>query len=696
MNRFNRIFFCFFLCLGYKAQAQEKKYENEQEKFAIIEQRVEWFAENAGEEEPDLNAVFDHLLHYIDHPLNLNQATKSDLKELSLLNDVQINDLLRHIELNGKLISIYEIQCLPSWDMVLIEEVLPFVFVTDRFSQPHITVDQLLKGSTQEIYLRWGKVLENQKGYMPSDLTGQPVYLGSNDRLYTRYRYKSGNYLSIGFTAEKDPGEEFFRGSQKNGFDFYSGHAFLRDVSIIKHLAVGDYLLSFGQGLTMGMGAAIGKSASSLSVKRTAYKVKPYTSVDENLFLRGGATTLKFKALETTFFFSSKKIDANISRDTLEGQDDDIVVSSFVNSGIHATKNDLADKDVMQETITGTHISYGKRTFELGTTVYNVNYSGELNRSFDYYNQFDFNGNNNLVAGIDYMAIVKNLYFFGETSMSKSKGLGSINGVIIGLDPKLGLTIMHRLYQRNFHNIYSNAIAEASRPSNESGLYIGAEMKPNPRWIINTYADMFESKWLRFDVNAPSRGHEFVGQITWKPNKQTELYFRYRNRTKQFNTDVTVNDIEYLVNQNQSNYRVNLVHKIGKNIALHTRFEQIVLSREDEPTQFGYLAFQDIFYKPLSSPISFNLRYALFNTDNYDARVYAYESDVLYYYAIPSYYYKGSRIYFNIRYQYKKWFDVWLKIGQWLYDNRTVVNSGNDEITGNKKTEIRLQMRFSF
>ncbi|HYG52084.1 MAG TPA: hypothetical protein VD905_14330, partial [Flavobacteriales bacterium] len=93
---------------------------------------------------------------------------------------------------------------------------------------------------------------------------------------------------------------------------------------------------------------------------------------------------------------------------------------------------------------------------------------------------------------------------------------------------------------------------------------------------------------------------------------------------------------------------------------------------------------------------SFNIRYAIFDTDDYNSRLYAYENDVLYYYYIPSYYYKGSRIYTNVRFQYKKWLDVWLKVGQWLYDNRTAVGSGNDEITGNKKTEVRLQVRISF
>jgi hypothetical protein len=266
----------------------------------------------------------------------------------------------------------------------------------------------------------------------------------------------------------------------------------------------------------------------------------------------------------------------------------------------------------------------------------------------------------------------------------------------MSLDPKCGIVLAYRYYQKDFQNNYTNAFAEATFPFNERGLYMGIEIKPTTKWIINGYADMFNSEWLRYNVNGPSKGNEYLAQITYKPNKQTEIYFRFRQRTKEYNTDVDVNDIRYLSATQQTNYRINLLHKVSKTLTLHSRIEQLVLKPEEEPVQYGFMALQDIIYKPLSSPFSFNLRYAVFNTDNYDTRIYAFENDILYYYAIPAYYYRGSRIYFNVRYQYKKWFDAWIKIGQWLYDNRTTIGSGNDEILGNQKTEIRAQIRFSF
>lgn len=679
--------------------SQKKNYETEEEKTQVVEQRIEWLAENLGDEQPDLTVLFDRLMHYISHPLNLNSASKADLAELTLLNAIQIDELLAHISKNGRLISIYEIQCLPSWDIVTIENVLPFVYVTDNFNQPHLTFSQMIKASSNELYLRWGKVLEDQKGYLPDPVTGETKYLGTNDRLYTRYRFKSGNNISIGFTGEKDPGEQFFRGTQKNGFDFYSGHIYIKDIGIIKHAVVGDYLAAFGQGLTMGMGVAFGKTASSLSVKRQVFKIKPYTSVAENTFLRGAATTVKIKDVDVTVFYSSKLNDANVTAyDSANNnlQDDGVIVSSFQTSGLHTTLNEVADKNAIRENVVGGNVSYSKRTYEIGATFYHVNYNGMLNKNLQPYNQFDFNGRSNAVGGIHYAALVKNFHFFGETSMSQNKALGTINGVMVGLDPKLGFVLLHRYYQKDFQNLYANAMAEGSRPVNENGLYYGIEFKPGARWLLNAYADMFKSEWLRFGVDAPSKGNEYLAQLTWRPNKQTEIYVRFRQRNKEFNTKTTDSPIDYLVNVSQNNYRFNLSHKINKNLSIHTRYEQVVIHREDAPANIGFLAFQDITYKPPMSAFSFNMRYAIFNTDNYDSRIYAYENDILYYYSIPAHYYKGSRMYFNVRYQYKKWLDIWFKIGQWMYDNRPTVGSGNDEIKGNTKTDFRLQVRFSF
>jgi len=108
-------------------------------------------------------------------------------------------------------------------------------------------------------------------------------------------------------------------------------------MGVLKSAALGDFQAQFGQGLVFWSGLAFGKSSDGVSIKRNAQGLRPYTSVDENRFLRGGGTTLKFGKVEVTAFGSYKLLDANVSTaiDTLTEQEE--TVSSIFSGGFHRT-----------------------------------------------------------------------------------------------------------------------------------------------------------------------------------------------------------------------------------------------------------------------------------------------------------------------------------------------------------------------
>jgi hypothetical protein len=109
-----------------------------------------------------------------------------------------------------------------------------------------------------------------------------------------------------------------------------------------------------------------------------------------------------------------------------------------------------------------------------------------------------------------------------------------------------------------------------------------------------------------------------------------------------------------------------------------------------------FLAYQDVVFKPKSKPYSFTARYALFDVETYNARVYAYENDVLYYFYIPAYYKVGSRFYLTARYKYRKKFDFWIRYGVWNYRNEETILSGLEEIQGNIRSDVKVVFRYLF
>ena len=93
-------------------------------------------------------------------------------------------------------------------------------------------------------------------------------------------------------------------------------------------------------------------------------------------------------------------------------------------------------------------------------------------------------------------------------------------------------------------------------------------------------------------------------------------------------------------------------------------------------------------------PFSANLRLQYFETDDYDSRLYAYENDVLFSYSIPVFYNQGYRYYLNINYDITRKFSAWVRIAQTVNSGQSSIGSGLDEIKGNRKTELKLQMLY--
>jgi hypothetical protein len=91
-----------------------------------------------------------------------------------------------------------------------------------------------------------------------------------------------------------------------------------------------------------------------------------------------------------------------------------------------------------------------------------------------------------------------------------------------------------------------------------------------------------------------------------------------------------------------------------------------------------------------------NLRLQYFETDGYNSRIYAYENDVLYYYAIPVFFNKGWKYYLNISFDLDSRISFWLKWAQTIYNNQKSIGSGLDEISGNSRSEIRVLTRVNF
>ena len=705
--QFQKVFFTItFLLLSFFSYAQEPIPSEVPATLSPlpqeeIETKIEEIGESTENEEIDYSTLLESLSYYQQNPLNLNSATREELERLILLNDLQISALLNHINKNGKLLRLEELQAIEGFDLATIRNILPYVKISEGLERDLAYFKNMFKYGKHQVMVRYQRVLQDQKGFLPPSSPTSSYYLGSPDKIYTRYRFTYGNRISWGFTAEKDAGEEFFTGSNSadkwyqpyKGFDFYSAHFFARNIGFIKAIAIGDYQAEYGQALLMWSGLAFGKSADVLGVKKNGLGLKPYTSVNENLFMRGAAVSLGYKKFKADLFYSNLNVDASIT--AVDSLDQVQEFSSFQESGYHRTLTEIKNKNRLNRQIIGTHISYKTRKLELGATALQTTFGADLVKRNSLYNYHEFTGKELFNYGVDFSYIHRNYVVFGEAGRSDNGGNGLVAGILASLDPKVNVGILHRNYDKNFHALSGNSIAESDN-NNEKGTYLAFTTKPAKAWTLSAYYDVFSFPWLKYLVNAPSKGYEYIAQVNYKPSKALEMYFRIKSTHKEVNVTGDPAPIDYLVDSDQNSYRFHVTYKISKSFTLRSRVELSDYKKADEPVSEGFLIYQDVSYKGLSSPVTFSLRYLLFDTDDYNSRIYAYENDVLYAYSIPGFFYRGSRFYIVTKYRVARGIEVWLRYANTHFANRNIVGSGLDEIKGNNKSEVKAQLRLTF
>ena len=256
-----------------------------------------------------------------------------------------------------------------------------------------------------------------------------------------------------------------------------------------------------------------------------------------------------------------------------------------------------------------------------------------------------------------------------------------------------------RCIDKSFQSIYGNAFTENTMPTNEFGFYYGVSLKPHMIWRVDLYADLFSFPWLKYRLDAPSAGFAYLMQLTWKPDKLTEVYTRLRYRMKPLNIENDEDDFTVPGIQTIQHWRTHLSYQLSRVILLRSRVEVSLFTHQFPSTPGkGYLFYTDIICKPRRFWLSGNLRFQAFEADNYDSRIYAYENDLMFVSSTPSFYNSGIRCYMNCKAKLKVKFLINstltanLKFATTVYNNISSLGTGTAKIRGNRVSAIKMQI----
>ncbi|WP_281644860.1 ComEA family DNA-binding protein [Bacteroides zoogleoformans] len=651
--------------------------------LSLWEEHLEQISADA-EDEHNWEDELQELSRLLQEPLNLNAATKSQLEQFPFLTDIQIENLLAYIYLHGQMQTLYELQLVEEMDKRTIELLLPFVCVqkVEGESKGYPALKNILKHGRHEMLTRVDVPFYTRKGYVKS-------YLGPSPYHSLRYGFRYGDYLQAGITGEKDAGEPMFALHNGKGYDYYSYYFIVRNLGRLKTLALGNYRLSFGQGLVLSTDFRLGKTFSLSTAEHRAGGIRKHGSTDEYNYFRGVATTVEIiPSLELSAFYSYRLMDGTVK----EGE-----ITSIYKTGLHRTQKEADKANAFALQLMGGNLTYEKKTLKVGLTGICYSFDHPYEPRLDGYAKYNLHGNDFYNVGIDYKYRLGRLAWAGEGAIGK-RGYALLNKLRYDFSPDYRLLLVHRLYSFDYWAMFARSFGESSAPQNENGWYLAAELSPFAHWRFFASVDMFSFPWWRYRISQPSQGTDVMFQANYSAKRNLSMYLNYRYKRKE--RDVTGSRVAVTSPIHHQRLRYRLSYTPGS-FTFRTTIDYNHFRQQDKANRHfdgkaGYLCTQSCVYSSPSFPLSFVLQATYFNTDDYDSRIYASERGLLYTFSTPSFSGRGCRYSVLFRYDVSKNFMFLAKFGQTVYNDRKTIGSGSDLINGNRKADLQMQLRVKF
>lgn len=642
--------------------------------MSLLEENLEQLSIE-DETERNWEDELQELSQRLEEPVNINTATKHQLEQFPFLSDLQIENLLAYVYIHGQMQTFYELQLVGEMDKRTIELLLPFIYVKPvEEKKKYPSLKTILKYGKQEALVRLDIPFYSRRGY-------EKNYLGPSPYHSLRYGFHYGDYLYAGVTAEKDAGEPMFALHNSKGYDYYSPYFLIKNVGRLRALALGNYRLSFGQGLVLSTDFRLGKTFSLSTAEYRNGGIRKHSSTDEYNYFRGAAATVSLlPSLELSAFYSHRSMDG-----VVEGAE----ITSIYKTGLHRTQKEADKTNAFASQLMGGNLTYEKNSLKVGVTgiyyFFNHPYEPDLKK----YAKYNLHGNNFYNLGIDYKYRLGRLSWIGEAAMGK-QGYALLNQLRYNLSADYKLLLVHRYYSHNYWSMFARSFGESSAPQNENGWYLAAEATPIAHWKFFASLDLFSFPWWKYRISKPSQGVDAMFQAIYSSVRNLSMYINYRYKQKERDVTGTSGAVILPVYHHRTRYRLTYTPATWK---LQTTLDYNHFHSQGKPSGQGYQCTQSCGYSFPSFPLSISLQGSYFHTDDYDSRVYASERGLLYTFYTLSFYGKGFRYSTYLRYDLNKAFMFLVKLGQTIYQDRYEIGSGNDLIKGNKKTDMQMQLR---
>ncbi len=619
-------FFVFVIAVAVKAQSADS---------LSLQQVIDEYVKAVADDE-NASSVAEYLEELANEKIDLNSADYIELSKIPFLNYEAVSEIISYRERKGKFKSTEELYN-TGVPASVISRAKWFLKISDNEKRDF---ENSLTAAFRTRAVFSGKEI-------PRD---DFSFLKTYSRLLAEYNANA----KLALVTEKDAYE-------KNYADFKSfSFSYVRN-DFLRKVILGNYVIEFGQGLVAWSPYAFSKGSDiKTSVIKNGKTVSAYKSKEENRFFQGASVTLGWRRLDFTLFYSDKKYDAIVS---------DGIFSEISQSGLHIDEADFLRAGALNIKAAGGVFAYSRENLRLSVLAMRNLFSERFvlqSENSDFGKEADY-----------YSAEVKygfeNLFLISEVA-SNGKGAAQFYSLQFKLSKRLFLITAYRNYSPEYYSLFAKAFGEYGKGSNEKGFFTGA--------VLNCFVGRFSAYHDIYSTLAPTQlipftvgGNEFFFDYISKSFGGNRIAFRVKREKKEFYETAEEFETKRKIASDVTRIRAGVSSRVSRNFTVKTRFDATLFSEEEERIS-GYAISETVIYKTRN--FSFVGFLSVFDTENYDSRIYVYEYDLDGVFTNAMFYGKGIRYYFLIKWKVFGGVKINLKFGETYKREEFFIDASGD------------------
>jgi len=637
-------------------------------------------------EEEDSGSIDDEIDRWdylMNHPVNINSASFNDFMQIPGMRPAYARALINYRQRQGAYTSLTVLFRVPAVPDVVVQRMLPFLTlgtVTQHLRQTVLQPKFWMAGAHVESISRLRTTVERQQGYKQTDTT-DPSYLGPPFERYQRVQLRT-RHLTTGIVMKSGAGVPgtWFRPN------FGSLHFQTTELPGFSAVAIGDYKVNYGLGLSMNSGRSIKKGYQLVRLGLPSRTVTSSTSSSYLNHHKGGGVTFGTK-IRTSGWYSSRSYTGT--------EVDSQTVRWSASEPTFRTGNDLNRRDNFRVHHYGARVEIPFHAFRMGIATWISKSDKIIEPTYSTYTRMGLKGDEFAMYSLDYQLVHQKGSLTGEIALDKVGNIASLQVAELSVLPSLSSTIIHRYYAAGFMSPYGAAFgAWSGRPSNERGIYTGWEYVIRNKIQFMAFIDLYSSIDPRSNDALPTAGRDAALQVRYQSGDfALAVSSRIRNKS-----EVTPSDDVFgrsysssVMSQLHFN-RLDLTWQQARTITMTTRAEWVSSNSKSNSTDTGLLVYHDVKWR-LNPTVRLQARVSFFNTDSYASRLFSYEPDVALSSGTQAYQGQGIRQFLVLAITPWKNVECQFKYAQTSMPHVNSLGSGNDQIDGNKRTHISSSLR---